>query len=123
MSVVSAEGNTKTEGERQLAGKAKFEEERKAAANAKAVLGFLTPSNPRTERIIFVLRSAANLAKTATFTRLESRRALDSIRNEAATALNAVCGLLDRDRLTQDAIDQASRAVIDWANALSSKTT
>ena len=34
-----------------------------------------------------------------------------------------VCGLLDRDRLTQDAIDQASRAVIDWANALSSKTT
>jgi hypothetical protein len=34
----------------------KIEEERKAAKNAKAILGALTPSSPRTDRIIFVLR-------------------------------------------------------------------
>jgi hypothetical protein len=45
----------------------KLQEERKAAENAKAALGTLTPSSARTERTIFVLRHAANLAKTGTF--------------------------------------------------------
>ena len=42
----------------------KIEDERKAAKNAKAILGALTPSSPRTDRIIFVLRYAANSAAT-----------------------------------------------------------
>ncbi len=95
----------------------KLQEERKAAENAKAILG-LTPSSARTDRIIFVLRYAANLAKTGTLVRLESRHALDGARIEAATALNEVCGLLDRRRLPKEAIDQATNAVVAWLEAL-----
>jgi hypothetical protein len=98
----------------------KLEEERKAAENAKTILVTLTPSSARTDRIIFLLRYAASLAKTGTLTRLASRQALDSARVEAATALNAVCGLLERGRLTQDAIDQAISAVAAWLEALPS---
>ena len=121
MSVVSTETRGKYEDERKLAGAAKMAEERKAATNAKAILGWLTPANARTDRLIFVLRNAANLAKTASLTRLESRRALDALREDAASSLNAVCGLLDKGRLTQDAIDLASQAVTEWLNALASK--
>jgi hypothetical protein len=96
----------------------KLQEERKAAENARAILGTLTPSSARTNRIIFVLRYAANLAKTGTLTRLESRRALDGARIEAATALNQVCRLLDRRQLCQDAIDRARNAVVAWLEAL-----
>jgi hypothetical protein len=96
----------------------KIEEERKAAGNAKAILGWLMPSNAHTDRLIFVLRNAANVATTATLTRLESKKALDALRDEAASSLNAVCGLLDRGVLTQEVIDQANRAVSLWVDAL-----
>ena len=96
----------------------KAKEERKAAENAKAILGRLTPSNTRTDRIIFVLHYAANLAASAALIRLESKKDLNSIRNEAARSLNVVRGLLDKKRLTQDAIDEANRAVEGWLNAL-----
>jgi hypothetical protein len=68
----------------------KLQEERKAAENAKTILGTLKPSSARTDRTIFVLRYAANLAKTGTLARLESRQVLDGVRIEAATALNEV---------------------------------
>ena len=42
----------------------KLQEQRKAAEKAKAILGALTPSRGRTDHTIFVLRYAANLAKT-----------------------------------------------------------
>ena len=118
MSVVSTESRGKYEDERKLASAARMAEERKAATNAKAILGWLTSSNARTDRLIFVLRHAANLAKTAALTRLESRKALDTLREDAASSLNAVCGLLDKGRLTQDAIDSARAAVAAWLNAL-----
>jgi len=121
MSMVSPETRPRYEDERKLAGAAKLAEERKASANAKAILGWLTPSNARTDRLVFVLRNAANLAKTATLTRLESKRTLDALREDAASSLNAVCRLLDKERLTQDAIDEASHAVIAWLNALPSE--
>ena len=98
----------------------KLQEERKAAENAKAILGTLAPSSARTDRTIFVLRYAANLAKTRTLARLESRHALDSARIEAATALNGVCWLLDRGHPPQDAIDQATNAIVAWLEALHS---
>jgi hypothetical protein len=98
----------------------KLQEERKAAENAKATLGALTPSSTRTDRIIFVLRHAANLAKTGTLTRLESRHALDAARIEAAAALNKVCRLLDRAHLSQDAVNQAMNAIVAWLKALPS---
>ncbi len=98
----------------------KIEDERKAAGNAKAVLGCLRPTSARTDRLMFILRNAANMAKTATLTRLESKRALDGIRAEAAGSLNATCALLDRGRLTQEAIDEANRAVVAWMKALPS---
>jgi hypothetical protein len=116
MTFVSTEGKCKSEEERKAS--AKIADERKAAENAKAILGWLMPSNARTDRIIFVLRNAANAARTATLTRLESKRALDSMRTEAATSLNQVCSLLDRGGLTQDAIEQADVAVAAWLNAL-----
>ena len=98
----------------------KLQDERKAAENAKAIVGTLTPSTARSDRIIYVLRNAANLAKTATLARLESRHELDGVRMKAATALNAVCGLLERGRLTQDAIDHATNAIVAWLEALPS---
>jgi hypothetical protein len=96
----------------------KIDDERKTAEKAKAVLSWRTPANARTERIIVVLRTAANLATRSTLTRLEHRQALDALRGDAANSLNAVCGLLDKGRLTRDAIDDAGRAVIAWLNAL-----
>jgi hypothetical protein len=116
MTFVIAEGKCKSEHERKAS--AKIADERKAGENAKAILGWLKPSNARTERIIFVLRNAANIAQTATLTRLENKRALDSMRAEAATSLNRVCSLLDRSGLTQLAIDQAAASVEAWLNAL-----
>jgi hypothetical protein len=50
----------------------KLREERKAAENAKAILGTLTPSTAGTDRIIFVLRYAANLAKRGTLASLRA---------------------------------------------------
>ena len=116
MTFVSTEGKCKSEDERKV--NAKIDDERKAAQNAKAVLDCLIPSNARTNRIIFLLRNAANIARTATLTRLESKRALDAMRTEAATSLNQTCGLLDRGGLTQEAIYQAAGAVTAWLNAL-----
>jgi hypothetical protein len=96
----------------------KASEERKAAMSARAQLRHLTPASARTDRMIFRLRPAANVAATATLNRLDSERALDPIRYEAAKSLNAVCRLLDRGHLSRDAIDQANRAVAGWLNAL-----
>jgi hypothetical protein len=94
-------------------------EERKAGENAKAVLGWLMPETARTDRIIFILRYAANLAASAALIRgLESKKALDATREESTRSLNVVCSLLERRRLTQDVIDQANRAVEAWLNAL-----
>ena len=44
MSVVTTESRGKYEDERKLAGAVKMAEERKAATNAKAILGWLTPA-------------------------------------------------------------------------------
>jgi hypothetical protein len=96
----------------------KTKEERKAAENAKAILARLTPSSARTDRMIFILRYAANLVASAALIRLESKKDLNAIREEAARSLNAVCSLLDKRRLTQDAIDEANRAVTGWLKAL-----
>jgi len=116
MTFVSTEGKCKSEDERKAS--AKISDERKAGENAKAILAWLKPSDARTDRIIFVLRNAANIARTATLTRLEVRRALDSRRTEAATVLNQICSLLDRGGLTQHAIDQAVVLVETWLNTL-----
>jgi thiamine monophosphate synthase len=70
--------------------------------------------------LIFVLRHAANLGATATLIRIESKKTLDVLRDEAAESLNAVCGLLEIRLLTQDVIDQASQAVGAWLSALPS---
>ena len=40
-----------------------------------------------------------------------------TVRIEAAAALNEMCRLLDRDHLPQDAIEQATNAVIAWLEA------
>src|SRR6516165_2810694 len=66
---------------------AKAGEERKAAMSAKAQLRHLTPASARTDRIIFRLRHAANVAATATLNRLDSERAVDPTRYEAAKSL------------------------------------
>ena len=98
----------------------KLQEEPKAAENAKAILGTLTPYSARTDRTIFVLCYAANLAKKGTLARLERRHTLDDVRIEVATDLNEVCRLLDRGHLPQDAIDQATDAIVAWLEELPS---
>jgi hypothetical protein len=116
MTFTSTDGKCKSEEERKAS--TKIADERKAAENAKAVLDCLIPSNARTNRIVFVLRNAANIARTATLTRLESKRVLDGMRTDAATSLNQTCSLLDRGGLTQEAINEAAEAVTAWLNAL-----
>jgi hypothetical protein len=116
MTFVSVEDKCKSKNERKVS--AKIADERKAGENAKAILAGLKPSSACTDRIIFVLRNAANIARTATLTRLEMRRSLDSKRTQAATSLNQICSLLDRGGLTQHAIDQAAVSVEAWLNAL-----
>ncbi len=86
---MSADSNAKVEEEDERKAARKIGDE--AAGNAKAVLDWLRPSSARTDRLVFVLRNAANVAKTATLTRVESRRVLDATRGEAARSLNAAC--------------------------------
>jgi hypothetical protein len=62
----------------------------------------------------------SSLAKKGTLARLERRHTLDALRIEAATALNEVCRLLDRGHLPQDAIDEATNAIVAWLDALPS---
>jgi hypothetical protein len=116
MTFLSTDGKCKSEDERKAS--AEIADERKAGENAKAILGWLKPSNARTDRIVFVLRNAANIATTASLSRLESKKPLDSLRTEAATSLNQLCNLLDRGSLTQDAIEQAVVSVEAWLDAL-----
>jgi hypothetical protein len=116
--VVTTNSKANVEHGRIDAGAAKREEERKAAIDAKAILDRLTPSSARSEPIVFGLRSAANLARKETLTRLESRAALDRLHDEAAMSLYAVCRLLDKAQLTQETLEQARRAVSAWLNAL-----
>ena len=97
----------------------KRDEERTSASDAKAVLCGLTPESAPSDRIVFVLRSAANVATRAAHLRLERRQALNELRSQAAKLLNAVCGLLERSRLDQTSIDQGKAAVQAWLNALS----
>jgi hypothetical protein len=99
-------------------GSENIKEERRAAENAKAILGWLTPSTARTDQIIFVLRSAANLAATTALIRLERMKALNVLRDEAAISLNAVCSLMDKRLLTEEAIKQANSTVEAWLSAL-----
>ncbi len=96
----------------------KLQEERKAAENAKAILGTLTPSSSCTDSTVFILRYAANLARKGTLARLERKQTLDDRRIAAATDLNQVCRLLDRGHLPQDVIDQARAAVTAWLAVL-----
>ena len=67
-------------------------EERKAGENAKAVLSRLMPETARTDRLIFILRYAANLVATGALIRgLESKKALDATREESTKV--AQCGV------------------------------
>jgi hypothetical protein len=53
-------------------GNRKVEQERAAATDVKAILCGLTSETARSDRVIFVLRNAANVATTASYMRLES---------------------------------------------------
>jgi hypothetical protein len=97
----------------------KRKEELEAATNAKALLSELTPASALTNRMIFVLRSAANVATTATYLRLGSEQSLNELRLQAAKLLNVVCGLLDRGRLDLNSINGCRAAVQAWLDALS----
>ena len=99
-----------------MKGNTKLEEERTAATDAKALLCELTTATARSDRNIFVLRYAANVATTATYQRLESRQSLNELRSQAAKSLNAVCRLLNLRRLDQTSIDEVTqRCKRGWA--------
>ncbi len=51
---------------------------------------------------------------------IATERAQPVVRGEAARSLNAVCAMLDTGRLTQEAVDEANRAVVACMNALPS---
>ena len=102
-----------------MKGNTKLGEERNAATDAKALLCGLTPETARSDRTIFVLRYAANVATTASYTRLESQLSINELRSQAAKSLNAVCGMLDRRRLDQNSIEQGKAAVQAWLDAIS----
>ena len=114
--LVTTENKPTVEHKRAVAGTAKREQEREAAINAKATLERLTPFSKRSDRIIFDLRSAANLARTA-----ESTQALNRVRAEAARSLNAVCRLLETAQLTQKALEQTRDAVSAWLTEINAE--
>ncbi len=93
-------------------------EERKAAEKALAVIRSLTPTTQRMDAIIFPLRYAASLATDARRQSFSGEATLNNIRGEAATALNGVCGAMDRKGLTRDLIDRARNAVAAWLSAI-----
>ena len=99
-------------------GATKCKEEIEAATDAKAALGGLTPESAPSDRSIFVLRFAANVATRAAHLRLERRKALNELRSQAAKSLNAVCRLLELRRLEQNSIDAGKAAVQAWLEAL-----
>jgi hypothetical protein len=92
------------------------DDEREAAKKAQEILSSLTPSTPRTDKIMFALGRAAGIATDGSMKDLSSEAVLHYVR--AATALRAVCGQLDRQSLTQKMVDRAKQAVEAWANEL-----
>jgi hypothetical protein len=94
-----------------------YSEERTAAKRAEIVLNSLVPTTPRTDANTFAVRYAAATARDA-IKNMSSEAALDAARGEASTALNGVCGLMDRQALTRDIIDRARRAVAAWLGEL-----
>ncbi len=95
--------------------------EREAAMGAMGVLGALTAASAPSDHILFVLRSAANVATTATYQRIESRQSLNELRSHAAKSLNVVCRLIELRRLDQTSIDEGKAAVQAWLAALSAE--
>jgi len=89
--------------------------ERRTAEKAQEILSSLTPSTPRTDRIIFALRHAAGIATEGSVN--VSREAMVNY-TRAATALRAVCLQLDQRALTQEMLDRAKQAVGAWLNGL-----
>ncbi len=93
-------------------------DERKAAEKALAVIRSLTPTTQCMDAIIFPLRYAASLATDGIRQGFSSEATLNKIRGEAATALNGVCGAMDRNGLTRDLIDRTKNAVAAWLTAI-----
>jgi hypothetical protein len=91
-----------------------IEEERKAAEDARTVIGSLAPSIPCTEAQKATLRKAAHVATTAMQPNLSSQTALGATRHDAAMALNVLSGA----PLTQSTIEGASSAVEAWVGGL-----
>jgi len=88
-----------------------MDDERKAVAKAQSVLSGLAPTSPRNDEIAFALRYAARLVTAGMAQGFSSDAALNDLRSDAATALNAVAGSLDARTLSRDVINNARRAV------------
>ncbi len=96
-----------------------MDDERKAAEKAEVFLSTLTPSTAHTAEIVDALRAAVVVANAATVKGFSNEAALNILRGDAATRLNAVVGSLARRRvMSQDLIDRAELAVAAWLQAL-----
>jgi hypothetical protein len=85
-------------------------EERKACAEAQAVIRSLVPSTPCTEAQKEILRAASHIATVAMQPHLSSQVTLNEMRHDAIMALNVLCGA----PLTHNTIETAKRAVDEW---------
>ncbi len=91
------------------------DDESKAARRAQEIVRSLTPSTPRTDRLIILLGHAAGIATEGSMN-VSSEATLNYVR--AATALRAVCYGLENQRLAQEMIDRAKQAVDAWVSEL-----
>jgi hypothetical protein len=86
-------------------------DERKAVEQARETLSTLTPTTARTDAIVQDLRYASGLMARAASKGSSSEMALNDLRGDASTALNAVTSALDRRTLTKEVIDKARQAI------------
>jgi hypothetical protein len=87
-------------------------DERKALERALATLDALTPATPRDDAIAFDLRYASRLMSDAAAKGFSRDAALNNSRRDAAIALDAVAGSLDRGTLTENRVELARAALV-----------
>ena len=102
-----------------LSTESSFEEERRIAENASAILSSLAPLSPRNAAKLSILSKAIFTATNKSALNLYSRdEGLNPARREAAATLDVIYELLGTGRLPEGVLNQAKAAVDAWLNGL-----
>ncbi len=94
-----------------------YNEERRGARNAQAVITSFSLETGRTDTDVFAVRYAAATARDA-ITNKPHEAALNDARVEASSVLGGLEGLMDVNAVTPDVIERARKAVAAWLRDL-----